>query len=110
MTQQRPPKRHEYYEPVPLDFLILELLPDRGMIGGVHWKGRRVNDLTRELWSRDGLDSSILTVQQVASRLRAMNSAGMVASFSAIAGNGVKIWARTPEGTEHLGRRDELLG
>jgi hypothetical protein len=79
-----------------MDFRLLELLPEVGLIGGVHWRGRRVRDLRDELNQIEGIDLSSGNVQ---ARLQAMRGAGFVRDF-ATSGHG-KLWAKTPEGVEH---------
>jgi len=100
-----------YYEPVPVDFLILAKLPDAGMLGGVHWKGRLAKDDHDEITAKelDG-DATLLNHSLVMSRMRSMHAAGFVNSYSSGSVNGLKVWARTPAGAEHLARKDEILG
>jgi hypothetical protein len=94
----------EYYAPMPIDFTLLEKLPEKGTIGGVHWKGRRIRDLVPEI-GIDGVDSNF-----VSARLRSMASAKepLVAQFPA-AGD-ARIWARTPAGSALVKDKDEILG
>jgi hypothetical protein len=96
-------KHTNLYEPTPLDFLLLELLPEQGMIGGVHWKGRRVVDLRNELG--DGV-----TTGNVQGRLRSMHVAGLVDRHVSVGRAGVKIWSRTLDGSDLLARKTEVLG
>lgn len=101
----------KYYQPIPLDFLILDVLPDKGMLGGIHWKGRRIKDVYAEiLETQNGLTPAILKVSGVAARVRSMHSAGHVENFGAVGTAGVQIWARTDTGKELLARKTEVLG
>jgi hypothetical protein len=81
------------YEPWPLDYKLLELLPDAGIIGGVHYKGRRARDVLKSI--TDEIGSGIVTVNQVQSRLRVLRQNGLVDKFPASGGD---IWARTEAG------------
>jgi len=100
-------KRIEYL-PVPLDFRLLELLPEKGMIGGIHWKGRRTKDMLSELIEGDQDLASVLTSPMLMARLRSMHVAGYVEPFRSISGG--NIWARTPEGSAWLKQKEEVLG
>jgi hypothetical protein len=99
------------FRPLPLDFTLLELMPEKGMIGGVHWRGRRGADLRQEVIEQANgeLNPGELPTSLVMARIRSMHTFGLVESFSA-AGSGTLIWARTPEGTEFLKTREEVLG
>jgi len=95
---------------MPLDFEILKRLPEKGVIGGIHWQGRRVKDLREEIIRETGLDDpSILPTSLIQARLRSMHVAGYVENFPASAG-GVVIWARSHIGTEQMNRGEEILG
>jgi hypothetical protein len=85
------------YEPWPLDYKLLELLPDAGIIGGVHYKGRRARDLLKEITSEIG--EGILNIAQLQSRLRVLKMNGYAEKFPASGGD---IWARTSEGVKFL--------
>jgi hypothetical protein len=117
------------YMPLPADFSLLEKLPDRGMVGGLRWRGRRVKDVRDELLdeaksSLDGQDlvdfQSVLTSSFIQARFRSMKLAGLVETYSASgvggrhrddkAGGSSVIWARTPAGAEFLNRKEEVLG
>jgi hypothetical protein len=98
------------YRPTPVDFLILELLPEKGMIGGLHWKGRRARDVRTEIIETQGVDASLLTTATIQSRLRSMTVANIVESFPGVGAQGGNIWARTPEGTKLLATKEEVLG
>jgi len=100
----------EYYRPIPIDFLLLEVIPERGLIGGVHWRGRLVSDIIDELAVREDIDGSSITSSMVQSRMRSMRLAGYVEPFEATGAAGRSIWARTKAGSEYLARRDEVLG
>jgi hypothetical protein len=95
-----------YYRPTPLDFALLERMPDKGIIGGVHWAGRRVKHLVEDI--NDGVEPQhAVKTSEVQARMRAMKVAGYVVPFTAVGG---RIWARTPEGAEHLKTKAEVLG
>lgn len=101
----------DYYRPIPIDFLILDVLPDKGQLGGVHWKGRRVKDVYAEiLETQNGVTKDLLKQTAVTARIRSMSHAGYVESFASVSGAGLQIWARTAKGVELLSRRDEILG
>jgi hypothetical protein len=97
----------ENYRPLPLDFLIVEQLPDKGIIGGVHWAGRSVRAV------RDTINGALPEGAQkiessfVQSRIRNLKVMGYVTDFPSH-GSG-RIWARTPEGAAFLATRDEVL-
>ncbi len=93
-------KAGSYYSPWPIDFRILEKLPEVGTIGGVHWKGRRTKDLPSDI----GLEG--VTSELVASRLRSMHAGGIVKNFPA---GEQTIWARTQKGTELLTKEEEYV-
>jgi hypothetical protein len=82
------------YAPWPLDFKLLAMMPEIGTIGGVHWRGRRVRDLTEEL-NAEGVE---VDTNLVAARIRSMSAAGLVKQFGN-RGTG-RIWAKTPAGVE----------
>src|SRR4051812_24039480 len=100
------------YRPQPVDFQLLELLPDKGMIGGVHWRGRQARDIRQEILdhSNGELTPDMLTIGFVQGRLRAMTVAGYVESFGGSGTGGKNIWARTPDGVAFLEYKDEVLG
>ena len=97
-------KAGTYYEPMPVDFSILALLPERGIIGGVHWAGVPVRHVTRDVNAE--ADGATLPGSAVMARLRSMKVAGYVEDFPAV---GPRIWARTPEGSAFLATREEVL-
>lgn len=101
---------NHYYEPTPLDFVLLELMPEKGMIGGIHWKGRRAADMLTDIIEGTPELKGMLTMNQTQARLRSMSVAGHTESFKTIGGGGGKIWARTPQGTEFMAKRVEYLG
>lgn len=88
---------HASYEPWPLDTKLLDLLPDAGTIGGVHYKGRRARDLLKEITEEIG--TGIVTIGQVQSRLRVLRQQKLADKFPASGGD---IWARTTKGWEFL--------
>lgn len=100
-------KGRDYYMPMPLDFAVLERLPDKGILGGVHWAGRPVKHLVDEINQAAGAEGAHVDNNMVTSRLRSMKIAGLVEVFPA---TGARIWARTTAGRELLGRREEVLG
>ena len=100
-----------YYRPQPVDFLILELLPEVGTIGGIHWKGRRAKDVRQDILDQgDEGVAEVLTMPLLQARLRALSAGGHVKNYGGAGTGGGSIWARTPDGTVHLARRDEVLG
>ena len=79
---------HRFYRPMPLDFKILELLPEKGMIGGVHWQGRRVKDVRKQILEDEEItDPTIVPTSLVQSRLRSMHVAELVENFPAAGNN-----------------------
>lgn len=98
MTDSR--KAGGFYEPYPVDFKILRLLPEVGTIGGVHWKGRRARDVVAEL------DMEGVNVQLVGDRLRSMGTGGYVKGFPS---KGGKIWARTSKGVALMNKEEEYV-
>lgn len=104
-------KKQHQHQPIPLDFLILECLPDKGMLGGIHWKGRRLKDVYTEILdTQNGVTPSLLKQTDVGSRIRSMHAAGLTESFAAVGSGGLQIWARTDRGKELLARKAEVLG
>jgi hypothetical protein len=99
-----------YYEPVPLDFLILELLPEDGVVGGIRWKGRRMSDVAEELRDKLGAESD-LRKDEVDSRFRSMSSGDVILKRpSGQQSSRGAIWARTKKGSSLLERKEEYLG
>lgn len=96
-----------YYSPTPLDFLILEAIPEKGILGGVHWAGRPSRHIQEDLNEHLGADTRV-GASTIMARLRSMKVAGYVEDFASH-GSG-RIWARTPEGTAHLARKAQVLG
>lgn len=99
-----------YYKPLPLDFELLERMPEKGMIGGLHWRGRRARDIRADMLEAHPDLQELLTVSMVQSRLRSMNVAGYVENFASIGAGGSVIWARTTKGSEFLKQKEEVLG
>jgi hypothetical protein len=97
-----------YYQPTPLDFLILEALPEKGVLGGVHWAGRPVKHVREQI--NEGLPegAEALGVNPIQARMRSMKVEGLVEDFASH-GSG-RIWARTVAGSDFLVRKDEVLG
>ena len=103
--------RGDYYQPVPLDFAILEKLPDEGVIAGIRYAGRLAKHVRQELnddLRAAGAEEHALSTSEVQSRLRAMHVAGHVKPFPGAAG-GLHIWARTPQGSQHLSTKADVL-
>lgn len=109
-----------YYEPLPLDFEILSFLPEKGLIGGIHWKGRRVRDVAEEV--NEGVRKTMLTEGEqeppsdifvksttIQSRLRAMQVAGLVKGFPGT-GQGERIWAKLPKAAELIRHKEAYIG
>lgn len=106
-------KKGNYYEPWPVDFALLELMPNEGLIAGVHWRGRQVKDMVGELNDqltpddlRNGAEP--FTTPGIQARLRSMAVVGLVTNHPG--SGGMRIWARTSKGVDQLGRKNELLG
>lgn len=97
-----------YYNATPLDFLMLEAMPEKGILGGVHWAGRPVKHIRQSI--NEALHEGVEEVgtSTIHSRMRSMKVAGLVEDFQSHGGG--RIWARTPAGTVHLGRKAEVLG
>lgn len=94
--------KHEF-EPWPLDFVLLEKLPEKGLIGGIHWRGRQVRDLRDEINDVEGAET---TSDQVSARLRALKIAGYTQDFPGAHG---RIWARLQAGSSFLRRKESYL-
>jgi hypothetical protein len=113
MTQQNP-----NYRPAPIDFRILDKLPDRGLIGGIRWRGRRVKDIREEIIAelRAELGSQAdevlgdLTMNFFMARVRSMHVAGLVENYGGTGIGGTSIWARTEDGVAFMDTREEVLG
>lgn len=105
MSRNNGSRAGTYYRPQPIDFVLLEKMPQVGTIGGLHWKGRRVADLRQELLD-EGADAELVTMELVGARIRSMHVEGLVRNFSAVKAT---IWARTPKGDEHLANRDKVM-
>jgi hypothetical protein len=102
-----------FYSPLPLDFLILEKLPDEGTIGGIHWRGRRIVDLREEI-NEDLRGEATVNSSELMARLRSMHGGaehgpGLVKPYQGRR-NGAKIWARTQRGAEFLRHKEAYLG
>lgn len=97
-----------YYVPQPVDFLLLDKMPEEGMVGGIHWKGKQAKQLRQDLID-DGIDAELIPMTFIAARLRSMNVAGLVETYSQTRRSS-GIWARKPKGTEQLSKREEVLG
>src|SRR5262245_5794242 len=103
--------RGSYYRALPLDFALLELLPDDGLVAGVHWRGRRARHLADEINDRlAGVDDlEPFTAVQIQARLRSMHVVGHVVNHPS-GQSSLDVWARTASGVELLGRKNEVLG
>jgi hypothetical protein len=97
----------KYFHPQPIDFALLDMMPSKGMIGGIHWKGRRVTDMRQQLLD-DGVPAELIKATFIAGRVRSMHVEGLVESFGGA--NSGLIWARTQKGTDFLATRDQVLG
>lgn len=93
----REPLTPDTYVPWPLDIRCLELLPDEGLIGGVHHAGRRVVALVDDI--NDEAGQKLVSSGQVQGRLRTMKLVGLVKNFPATGGS---VWARTVAGKRFL--------
>lgn len=98
----------ENYRPLPLDFQILEELPDKGVLGGVHWAGRPLKHVRISINEHlpEGFPPVAMSVIQA--RTRSMKLAGLVEDFPATSVG--LIWARTAAGVEVLATKAEVLG
>jgi hypothetical protein len=85
------------YRPWPLDEKLLKMLPDEGIIGGVHYRGRQAKHIKQEIDAEIG--PGIVTMGQVQARMRELRFQGFAESFAA---SGGRVWARTAKGKEHL--------
>lgn len=85
------------YEPWPLDFRLLELMPNVGLVAGVHNAGRSAVALRDAINEVAGED--VVTSSQVSARLRVMRMAGLCDSAPA---TGNQVWARTALGVQML--------
>lgn len=96
------------YSPTPLDFLLLEQVPDDGILGGVHWAGRPLKHVRDSINAGlpDGVEPVATSTMQ--SRARTLKLAGYVIDHPSH-GSG-RIWARTPAGAEFLNTKAEVLG
>ena len=106
-------KHNKHYRPSPLDFTLLELMPDKGMIGGIHWKGRRAKDLREEILDNANgeLTPDMLKTSEIQSRLRSMHVEGLIENFVGRTGtDGKLIWAVTEKGRAFAARKEEVLG
>jgi hypothetical protein len=85
-----------YYRAMPIDQLILDLLPEEGTVGGIHWRGVRVKDVLTGLREQapDDASKKLITSTLVQSRLRSMAAANMVANYPTVGSGGVAIWAK----------------
>ena len=99
------------FKPTPMDFRILELLPPVGLIGGVHWRGRFANDISKEILEEiPDEDKQYVHINglTVGSNLSLMLKENLVKSYPGKA-KGNRLWARTPSGTELLQKKNEIL-
>jgi hypothetical protein len=94
----------EAFRATPLDFLLLEKIPEKGIIGGVHWAGRPVRHLVQEI-NHEG--DVRVTSPMLNSRMRSMKMRGFVVDFQSHGGG--NIWARTPDGTAFLKTKEAVL-
>lgn len=97
------------YEPWPIDFAILDVLPDQGLIGGLHNKGKSVKAFVAEMNKKTGLagTENAATSTGVSARCRVLREVGYAETFPATGG---RIWARTPQGAEFLKKHKEEVG
>jgi hypothetical protein len=90
-------KKPRKYQPWPLDNKILAMLPEEGIIGGAHYRGRQAKHLHQEIEAEIG--KGVVSMGQMQARLRELRFQGFAESFSA---SGGRVWARTEKGIEHL--------
>lgn len=87
------------YVPWPLDTRLLELMPDQGLIGGVHHAGRTIKGMVKQI--NDEAQQIVVTSAQAQSRARLLRELELVEIFPA---SGGKVWARTPAGKQFLAK------
>lgn len=97
------------YDPWPVDIPILELLPEVGTIGGVHWRGRRARDVRDEL-NQDGQLGAEVKTGLISARLREMHKHDLARSFPGGGNGGFRIWARTDAGTRIIRNKEAQVG
>lgn len=98
----------EGFRPTPLDFLILEALPEKAILGGVHWAGRPVKHVVADINESTPIGAPLVTSSMAQSRVRSMKVAGYVSDFPSH-GSG-RIWAKLPAARDLQRRKSELLG
>lgn len=96
------------YQPTPLDFAILERLPDKGILGGVHWAGRPLKHVRSDINAGLPEGAEPVAITTIQARTRTMKLQGYVEDFASH-GSG-RIWARTPAGAEFLATKEAVLG
>lgn len=87
------------YVPWPLDTRLLELMPDQGLIGGVHHAGRTVRGMVKQI--NDDAQQVVVTSAQAQSRARILRELGLAEHYPA---SGGRVWARTAEGKRYLAK------
>jgi hypothetical protein len=90
-------RKPRVYSPWPLDSKLLQMMPDEGIIGGVHYRGRLAKHIKQELDNEVG--AGLVTMGQVQARLRELRFQGFAESFAA---SGGRVWAKTEKGKELL--------
>jgi DNA-binding PadR family transcriptional regulator len=99
------------FQPWPLDLKILEILPEEGLIGGVHPRGRRVKDVREEILDEmpeedrkelEALGQDPISTGTLQSRCSELRKYGFVVYSQG--GNTGKIWAKTSKGVQFLAR------
>jgi hypothetical protein len=87
----------ETYDPWPLDLRLLELMPDEGLIGGVHHAGRTIKGMVKQI--NDEVQQNVVTTSQAQPRARILREVGYADHKPA---SGGRVWARTPAGKKFL--------
>jgi hypothetical protein len=93
-------KRGKFYAPHPLDFGIIERLPNEGTTLGFHTIAMPARALTEEL-NADVPREAWVKTSQVTGRLVSMKSAGYVVQVVMIGQNERWGWQRTTQGVRH---------
>lgn len=102
------PESGTQHNATPLDFLIVERLPDKGILGGVHWAGRPLKHVRDEINAGLPDDAPSVTTATIQSRTRVLKLHGYVEDFPSH-GSG-RIWAVTPAGREFAVTKEAVLG
>lgn len=91
-------RKGQYYEPHPLDYELLQRMPEEGAMLGYHTLGMTVKHALKEL-NKDVPLAARLTAEEVSARVRSMHVVGYVAKVKLLGTGGTLGWQRTPKGT-----------